>query len=183
MNEPDVPRGDPGARITATYERIWRTRMQGLPFLNPKLRVEAVGFRAWQGQWLGALVTPWCLNLLLLPGEGEWTSLPAGSERFVGFPAGCFRFIAGHEATLGESHSCSLFSPVLEFTDHEAARLTAEAALVGLFDAALASPEEDVAAEHDVQPEAHSSGPVATPVSKREFLSGRFSGTSHGDRG
>lgn len=183
MSEAGILRGDPSVRVVETYERIWRTRMQGLPFLNPKLRVEAVGFRAWEGQWLGALVTPWSLNLLLMPGEGEWTSLPAGSERFVAFPAGCLRFIAGHEATLGESHSCSLFSPVLEFTDHEAARLTAEAALVGLFDAALAPPDDHILSGRRPEAEAIADEPIAAAVSKRDFLSGRFSGTPHGDRG
>jgi [NiFe] hydrogenase assembly HybE family chaperone len=164
MSEAVILRGDPSVRVADAYERIWRTRMQDLAFLNPNLRVEAVGFRAWEGEWLGALVTPWSLNLLLLPGEGEWASLAAGSERFVTFPAGCFRFIAGHEAGLGESQSCSLFSPVLEFADHEAARLTAAAALAGLFAA-------DALAD---EPRA---------VSKRDFLRGRVSGAPHGDRG
>jgi [NiFe] hydrogenase assembly HybE family chaperone len=180
MSEALPPRDDPSVRVTEAYEHIWRTRMEGLPFVNPRLRVEAVGFRAWEGQWLGALVTPWSLNLLLLPGEGEWITLAAGSERFVAFPAGRFRFIAGHEPALGESHSCSLFSPVLEFTDHEAARLTAEAALVALFDAAHAPRDDHLLREH--QPEAIvAHGPAE--VSKRDFISGRFAGTPHGDRG
>ena len=133
-----------------------------------------MGFRAWQGQWLGVLVTPWSINLLLLPGEGEWIPLAAGAERFVAFPAGTFRFIAAHEPSVGESHGCSLFSPVLEFTDHEAARLTAEAALVGLFDAAHAPAADELFREHKPEP-----GTIAEPaaVSKRDFLSGRFSGT------
>lgn len=181
MSEAAILRDDPSVRIAQTYERIWHTRMQGLPFLNAALRVEAVGFRPWKGQWLGALVTPWSLNLLLLPGEGEWTALAAGAERFVSFPAGCFRFIAGHEASLGESHSCSLFSPVLEFTDHEAARLTAAAALAGLFDAALAPAADELLREHDPEP-ATVAEPVAAVVSKRDFISGRFSGAPHGDR-
>jgi len=165
MSESVILRGDPSERVADAYESIWHTRMQDLPFLNPKLRVEAVGFRPWEGQWLGALVTPWSLNLLLLPGgEGQWTSLAPGSERFVTFPAGRFRFIAGLEAGLGESHSCSLFSPVLEFADHEAARLTAAAALGALFEA-----------------EALADRPG--PVSKRDFLRGRVSGAPHGDRG
>jgi [NiFe] hydrogenase assembly HybE family chaperone len=167
MSEAMPLHGDPSVRVADAYERIWHTRMQGLAFLNPDLRIEAVGFRPWEGAWLGALVTPWSLNLLLLPGEGEWNSLAAGSERFVTFPAGRFRFIAGHEAGLGESHSCSLFSPVLEFADHEAARLTAEAALGALFEAGALSDRK----------------PGAVPVSKRDFLRGRVSGASHGDRG
>jgi [NiFe] hydrogenase assembly HybE family chaperone len=162
MNDARQPRGDPSERITDAYERIRRTRMRDLPFLNARLRVEAVGFRPWEGQWLGALVTPWSLNILLMPGEGPWPSLAAGAERIVAFPAGRFRFIAGHEPSLGESHGCSLFSPVLEFVDHEAARLTAEAALAGLFDASIAEA-------------------VPSAVSRRDFLAGRHSGARNGD--
>jgi [NiFe] hydrogenase assembly HybE family chaperone len=176
-----VRRDDPSARVAAAFERIRRTRMEGLAFLNGLVRVEAVGFRPWQGQWLGALVTPWCLNLLLTPGEGEWAALPAGGERFVDLPAGRFRFIANADDEAGEYHACSLFSPVHEFADHDAARATAEAALVALFDAALAPAPDPLAAERA------SGAPVAAaepaPVSKRDFLRGRFPGTSHVDRG
>jgi [NiFe] hydrogenase assembly HybE family chaperone len=161
----DAALDDPSARIEQAYEAIHGVRMRGLPFVNPRVRVEAVGFRTWEGQWLGALVTPWSLNLVLVPGEGPWTTLAAGAERFVDFPAGRFRFIAGREATLGESHTCSLFSPVLEFADHEAARLTAQAAMAGLFDTAL--PGRGAPA----------------PLSKRDFLRGRFTGPGHADRG
>ena len=161
----DAARDDPSTRIVQAYEDIYRTRMRGLPFVNPRVRVEAVGFRPWEGQWLGALLTPWSLNLVLTPGEGAWTALAAGAERLVDFPAGRFRFVAGHVASLGESHSCSLFSPVLGFADHEAARIAAQAALAGLLDAAP-------------------SGRAApAPVSKRDFLRGRIAGTGHADRG
>lgn len=154
---------DVATRLEDAFVRIERTRMQGLPFLNPALRVEAVGFRPWNGQWIGVLVTPWCVNVVLLPGEGEWPSLAAGGERFADLPAGRFRFIAGHDEALGEYHACSLFSPALEFTDHESARATAAAALEALF----AEPE---------------SAPRATP-SRRDFLRGRFSGAVDAGRG
>jgi [NiFe] hydrogenase assembly HybE family chaperone len=162
---------DPAPRLEAAFGRIWRTRMQGLPFLNANLRVEAVGFRPWQGQWLGALVTPWSVNLVLLPGEGEWTPLAEGAERFVTLPAGRFRFIAGHDDDVGEHHACSLFSPAQEFADHETARAVAAAALEALFDAG-----------NDGKARAAEAPPPAT-VSKRDFLRGRFAGSGHGDRG
>jgi len=170
----DARTASPAPRLDAAFTRIWRTRMEGLPFLNAKLRVEAVGFRPWEGQWLGALVTPWSVNLVLMPGDGEWKSIPKGEERFVAMPAGRFRFIAGHDEELGEHHACSLFSPAQEFADHETARAVALAALEALFDAGNAP------AEGDGAPGA--AGPPA-PVSKRDFLRGRFSGTGHGDRG
>jgi len=169
----DTRTANPAPRLEAAYARIWRTRMAGLPFLNANLRVEAVGFRPWEGQWLGALVTPWFVNLVLLPGEGAWPSLAVGAERFVKLPAGTFRFIAGRDDELGEHHACSLFSPALEFADHEAARAVAQASLDALFDAANAQAPEGRGKE----------GAEPAAVSKRDFIRGRFAGTSHGDRG
>jgi [NiFe] hydrogenase assembly HybE family chaperone len=122
-------------RIEAAFGRVARTGMAGMPFVNPALRVEAVGFREWQGQWLGVLVTPWSVNILLLPHSAPWPRLPTGAERLVDLPAGRYRFIAGLDAELGEYHACSLFSPALEFADHAAAQATALAALEALLDA------------------------------------------------
>jgi len=167
----ELRRDDPAPRLEAAFTRIWKTRMAGLPFLNDALRVEAVGFRPWQGEWLGALVTPWFLNLVLMPGEGEWSGLPAGGERIVTLPAGGFRFISGHDEEIGEYHACSLFSPAQGFADHETARAVAAAALDALFDAV-----------NDEKGRALEATPPA-PVSKRDFLRGHFAGTPHGDRG
>jgi len=168
---------DPSARLEAVFTRIWKTRMEGLPFLNPKLRVQAVGFRPWGGDWLGALVTPWSVNLVLLPGDGPWTSLPVGGERIVALPAGRFRFIAGHDDELGEHHACSLFSPAQEFGEHETARAVAEASLAALFDAShdrIADAEAVKASVEDAP---------ARRVSKRDFLKGRVRGNDRADRG
>jgi [NiFe] hydrogenase assembly HybE family chaperone len=126
--------------------------------LNAALSVEAVGFRTWQGEWLGALVTPWFLNLVLTPGAGEWTPLAAGEERIVTLPAGRFRFICGLDEEVGEYHACSLFSPAQEFASHEAARAVALASLAALL---------------------HLGGDQARPqtaLSRRSFLHGRVAG-------
>ena len=153
-------------RLEAAFETIARTRMAGLAFVNPALRVECVGLREWQGQRIGILVTPWSINVVLLPGTGAWPALAAGAERFVELPAGRYRFIAGADASVGEYHACSLFSPALEFADHEAARSAAAAALAALFDPATAG-----------------EGAPAAGLSRREFLRGRREKASHGDRG
>jgi len=162
---------NPAPRLEAAFTRIWKTRMEGLPFLNANLRVEAVGFRPWEGQWLGVVVTPWFVNLVLVPGEGEWKALAQGGERIVALPAGGFRFVSGHDEEIGEYHACSLFSPAQEFEDHDAARAVAAASLAALFDPA--NDEKGRAAE----------APPPSPVSKRDFLRGKFSGAPHVDRG
>ena len=51
----DARSANPAPRLEAAFTRIWETRMTGLPFLIGQLRVESVGFRPWQGEWLGAL--------------------------------------------------------------------------------------------------------------------------------
>jgi [NiFe] hydrogenase assembly HybE family chaperone len=153
-------------RLEVAFENIARTRMAGLPFLNPQLRVEAVGFREWEGQWIGVLITPWSMNVVLLPGAGPWPRVAPGIERSVDLPAGRFRFIAATDPGLGDYHACSLFSPALEFASHAAARATAEAALVALFDAGNGA---------EVAPPA--------PVSRRDFLRGRRSEAQDADRG
>ena len=137
MTEPAVTADEAVSRLETTFGAIRRDRMQDVPILNPALEVEAIGMRAWQGHWLGALVTPWFINLVLLPGQGAWRSVADRDSVWHAFPSGKFEFIAGSEPGLGAFHACSLFSPVLEFADHETARETARVALESLFDPPL----------------------------------------------
>ncbi|MCL2297551.1 MAG: [NiFe]-hydrogenase assembly chaperone HybE [Proteobacteria bacterium] len=160
---------DPSARLCAAFEHIGNTRMQGLPFLNPALRVEAVGFQPWKEFWLGVIVTPWMMNLMLLPRESEhWPTIERGDRLHYPFPAGDYDFIMAHDASFGEYMMCSLFSPMQQFGDHETARQTAEFALKMLF-------EDDVpetSGEEKKRPTLQEK--MATPLSKRDFLRGRF---------
>ena len=121
-------------RLELAFDRIARTSMAGMPLANPALRVEAVGFREWNGQWFGVLVTPWSINAMLLPRSGDWPRLATGAERLVDLPGGRFRFVAGFDAATGEYHACSLFSPALDFADHPAARAAAAAAVDAMLD-------------------------------------------------
>jgi [NiFe] hydrogenase assembly HybE family chaperone len=153
---------NPAARLEAAFRAIAAGRMRGLSFVNPSLAVEAVGFAPWDAHWLGCLVTPWFMNLVLLPREAAaWHSVPAGDKVAYRFPAGVYEFIAGREEAIGEYQVCSLFSPMLEFADHESARLTAQAALGALFDAA-----------NDDATHAPPAAPARPPLSKRAFLGG-----------
>jgi [NiFe] hydrogenase assembly HybE family chaperone len=157
---------DPAPRIEAVFADIARSRMAGLPFLNPALSVEAVDFGQWQDQWLGVLITPWCINLILLAAtDDDRSRLAPGDKRPVRFPVGTFEFIGGHDPRLGAYESCSLFSPVLEFADQTAARLTARAARRALFEFG------DVA-----RTEVPETIVCAPPLSRRSFLRGAIAG-------
>lgn len=171
------------SRLEATFERVHRERMHDVPILNRALAVTAVGTRAVEAGWLSALVTPWFINLMLLPRTAghlqDYSALRPGSTVVHGFPAGSFEFIVGEEDDLGRYQMCSLFSPVLEFESHGAALITAESAITVLFDARLApdappttsaaSVEEDAAAAHHPGPAAVEAG----KLSRRGLLFGR----------
>lgn len=122
------------AALEAAFRAIDQGRMAALPIRHAALRVEAVGFRLWQGAPLGILITPWFMNLLLLPAEpDEWSALPAGSTLRLTLPAGEFDFQLASEEGVGRYRFCSLFSPMNAFEDQAGAVATAEAVLTALF--------------------------------------------------
>lgn len=132
---------NPTGAVEQTFFRIQQERMADVPILNLALSVEAIDFQRWQGHWLGMVVTPWCMSMLLLPGSTEnWISTGENKRRFVKFPAGDFAFLGSDEVELGEFQSCSLFSPMDKFTAQFEATMTARASLIGLLTAPQPSP-------------------------------------------
>ncbi len=164
------------------------SKMQGLAFVNPAVGIEAVGFAPWKHYWLGVMLTPWSMNLLLAPRDtGAWRPLAVGEKRRYAFPAGSFDFISAHAEAIGDYLICSLFSPLLEFADHETARQTALLAREALFDPANAeAPEPRAANPTPSAPGGASSGapgPIAqleasltAPITRRDLLHARLSG-------
>lgn len=124
---------NPDKAVEAAFFRIEQTRMAGVPILNPALRVQAVNFQPWHGHWLGMVITPWCMSVLLLPGRvDDWEVVDDNKRRFVRFPAGDFVFLGSSEPELGHYQSCALFSPMDKFASQTEAVMTARASLTGL---------------------------------------------------
>ena len=94
---------DPSRLLEAAFRRIEAETMADVPILNPALQVEAVGFTRWQGHWLGIVITPWFMNLVLVPGAAEsWQSVAPGLRLFRNFPSGDFAFLGSNEPEVGE---------------------------------------------------------------------------------
>jgi [NiFe] hydrogenase assembly HybE family chaperone len=159
---------NPGAALERVFAGIAATRMAGLPMNNPALRVEAVDFRDWHGVWVGVLITPWAINLMLLPGPGGGVrALGPDEKQRWRFPSGEYEFMGGHDEELGAYQSCSLFSPAFEFAAHEDARTMAEATMHGLMSAVeTAAPAAAVVRADDA--------PVDRSLSRRGFLRGAW---------
>lgn len=179
------------ADLEHEFRRVYLEQMQDVPIVNPALEVAAVGFRDWQGYELGVMLTPWFMNLMLLPGEHEpWPTMRIGDAREYAFPSGRYEFLLGEQQGIGRYLACSLFSPVFEFEDQVGALATAEAVLEELFKAEnldrpapgtpLGAGVEDGERSGGDEP-GRGSDPAPAPaepraVSRRAFLRGEFLG-------
>ena len=110
------------AELARHYQRILDERMQDIAFLNPRLGVEAIGFRPHGEHSIGVLVTPWFMNLVVLPGNDEWDELPTGSLCRLVLPAGQMEFTVGGDETIGRLLTAVLFTTVADFPDPSTAR-------------------------------------------------------------
>lgn len=153
--------------LEATFNTIQTTRMQGIPILNPRLSVKAVGFKRWDQGRLGVLITPWFMSMMFVP-EGDCKAA-VGSNQWLQLPSGSYECIVGYEEPIGLYLSSSLFSPMFEFADQLAAEQTAQAALIALM--TEESSTSALPAKTPTQPLAER---LEQPLSRREWLQGRF---------
>lgn len=107
--------------------------MQGLALINPELQVETIGFRDFDGQQLGVLLTPWFMNLVMLADDAAWQDCPQGTRCHVEFPSGPIEFTVSRDDELGCFLSAILFRSVAAFPDQQTAIDVAEETLRGLF--------------------------------------------------
>jgi [NiFe] hydrogenase assembly HybE family chaperone len=150
---------EPGAltRLVDYYRRA-AIGMHGLPICNPALAVESVGFREHQGRQVGVIVTPWFMNLTVLPAPADLQTWRAGALTRLALPSGAYDFVVSEAGDTGLIATCSLFSLMHDFSDAEAARLAAQAAADALFEPTTPTPP--------VEP------PPARTFSRRRLLGG-----------
>lgn len=152
---------DPSAFLEAHFRHVWQTRMHDLPFVNGALAVESVGFQRLDGDWLGVVITPWFINLLLVSGGGQlWGDIPAGERRYLSLPCGTMQFIADDDPDIGPYQYCPLIAPVDQLKDMATARLVAADAIRTVFATPPAAPETPAAPEPAEK----------VPVSRRGFF-------------
>ncbi len=165
-------------QLEAVFNDIAATRMAGLPICNETLRVQAVGFREWQQNWLGVLITPWTISLVLLPGAGGLRALGADEKQAWDFPSGKYEFMGLNEPALGNCQVCSLISPVNDIGRHEDAVAIAGQVMEALFQAPHADSEHAADSKQSFEAARLKGEPVLDKtLSRRAFLRGNFLGT------
>ncbi|MCL2075196.1 MAG: [NiFe]-hydrogenase assembly chaperone HybE [Betaproteobacteria bacterium] len=131
---------NPAVVIERVFGEVAKSGMADFPLANSLLAVEAVAFRRYApvdgaAFWVGVLITPWAMNLMLLPaadGDATWPDIPPGGKCLWRFPSGEYEFIVAFAEGLGIYHLCSLFPLPLDFPDQTLARQTAFATLAAL---------------------------------------------------
>jgi len=149
--------------LVERFREIGKTSMRDLPLYNPALEVEAVGFRTFEDQWVGVLITPWFMNLLRLPKQPvpmDMTSI--GRKAKATLPSGEHELMQGGDGVIGSYESLSLHSPMSAFKTQEAARQEAHGRLQDLM-----HPSKDPAPEVNGRLQAE-----PTKMSRRAFLRG-----------
>jgi len=107
----------PAAWLEAAFRHVADRQMSGLPFYRAAIPVKACGFTLFENQWIGCLLTPWTLSLLILPGpEQVWLSRAPGDRLALQLPCGNVTFLQGEignqQGERCQYLSCSLMSPV-----------------------------------------------------------------------
>ena len=83
------------AQVVEALLRAYRAiavEMAELPIVNPRLSVDALGFREWSGGHAGIVVTPWFMNVVIVLPEGSRVVEP-GTRVARQFPAGQLEFV------------------------------------------------------------------------------------------
>ena len=158
MNSSEEPRLN---QLVSRFREIGEQHMRDLPLYNPQLEVEAVDFVRQGEDWLGVLITPWFMNLMILPHTPvEMNTQTIGHKVWYELPAGRYAFLDSGDEHIGRYYSLSLHSPMAAFQDQDAARAEAEQRLRAFMQAP---------AESSPAPEK----PSRPALSRRDLLRGR----------
>lgn len=121
-------------RVQALVEsyRAAARRMTGLPIVNPALEVEAVAFEPSGEHEIGVLVSPWFMNLVVLPGTDDWEQAAQGDSVEWVLPAGRLELAVCRDEIVGTHLTAALFRTVSDFPDQAMARAVAEEVALSL---------------------------------------------------
>ena len=149
-----------GEALETHFREVHQHKMQGLPILNERLQVRLVSLKEVRnGIYLGAIISPWFLNLVLKmiqPIENssenstettwqdrhqqQFPNAGVGNKISLKFPSGTYEFIVNHQPQLGYFYTCAFISDMHTLESQAFAEETAEQCVHLVFDSAAKEP-------------------------------------------
>mgnify|MGYP001814253966 CR=1 FL=1 len=126
--------------LVARFQQIGVERIFGLPIYNDALNVEAVEFQSCDGGLIGVLITPWFMNIMLLPEDtSPWQTQELGVKVKYKLDSGEHEFVIGEDEEVGRYLFRTVTSPTHCYKKQIAAINSGKKALSAL----LAPPEKE----------------------------------------
>ena len=98
--------------LVARFQKIGVERVYGLPIYNEALTVEPVDFQNCKGGLIGVLVTPWFMNIMLLPEDtSSYQSQELGEKVKFQLESGDQEFVIGEDEEVGRYLFRTVTSP------------------------------------------------------------------------
>ena len=152
-------------QLVRRFEQIAVERMQGMPFYNQNLQVEALGFEETEQGYLGVLITPWFINVVLIFREPPQHKASPGDRVSYKLVSGDHEFMTGEDEELGRYDFISLASPTGKYKSQQQAQTMARNKLNAL----RTPPGDEVADEQPLNFVAKSE----SNLSRRKFIMGK----------
>ena len=155
--------------LVSRFQQIGAERIFGLPIYNDKLTVEAVDFQQCKGGLIGVLVTPWFMNVMLLPKDASpYQHQQLGEKVKYQLESGEHEFVIGEDEEVGRYLFRTVTSPTHCYKKQVLAVNAGSKALAAL----LTPPEQEEEKPDNTQqveftPEAGKDNHSST---RREFL-------------
>ncbi len=103
---------NPAELFQAEMEKV-KLNMQGLPFCREEIPCFCPKFVLFENQWIGAVLTPWMLSVVVLPGPGQqWEIRELGDKLAIPLPYKTLNFTVSSLENIPQYLSCSLHSPL-----------------------------------------------------------------------
>jgi [NiFe] hydrogenase assembly HybE family chaperone len=124
---------DTVTNLVRRFQQIGVERIYGLPIYNDALTVEAVDFQPCEGGLIGVLVTPWFMNIMLLPDNTTpYQQQELGVKVKYQLNSGEQEFVIGEDEGVGRYLFRTVTSPTHCYKKQIAAVTSGQKALITL---------------------------------------------------
>lgn len=113
---------NPQTFLETHFKSVHKDEMDDLKLCNKNVHVEGIGFHLHDNHWIGIMITPWFLNLMIIPQSGQpWPELTEGRGKDIvlEFPCGNLKFAPRIDPVIGSHLCCLLASPLNDYKTHD----------------------------------------------------------------